>query len=83
MEKLVVQEVDKTSPLIENLVWLNSEEAAIYLRKFRKDGTPSVEAIRTAVYRGQIKARKWNRHLYFRRTELDWMIENSLKKGGL
>ncbi len=63
-------------------VWLNSEEAAIYLRKFTKDGKPSVGAIRTAVCRGLIRARKWRRRLYFKKAELDWLLESSEFKGG-
>lgn len=58
----------------DNLVWLNSEEAARYLRK-------TVAAIRTAVCRGQIKARKWRRRLYFKRRDLEALIEHSERKG--
>lgn len=58
------------SQFFENLVWMTSEEAAQYLRK-------SVGALRTAVCRGQIRARKWRRRLYFKRQELDRMLENS------
>ena len=58
----------------DNLVWLNSEEAARYLRK-------TVGALRTAVCRGQIAARKWRRRLYFKRKELEALIENSNKLG--
>jgi len=53
-----------------NLVWMNSAEAARYLRK-------SVGALRAAVCRGQLKAHKWNRRLYFKRRELDEMLETS------
>lgn len=63
----------------ENLIWLNSEDAAIYLRKFRKDGKPSIGAIRNLVYRGQIRFRKFHRRLYFLRQELDRMLEESFK----
>lgn len=56
------------------LVWMTSAEAASYLRK-------SVGALRTAVCRGQIVARKWRRRLYFRRTELDRLLENSQQIG--
>lgn len=55
----------------DNLVWMNSADAARYLRK-------SAGALRTAVCRGQIRARKWNRRLYFKRSELDRMLEGSL-----
>ena len=58
------------------IVWMSSEEAARYLRK-------TVGALRTAVCRGYIKARKWRRRLYFRKSELDKMLETSEKLGGL
>lgn len=53
-----------------NLKWLSCKEAAIYLRK-------SVGQIRNMVYRGQIRARKYNSRLYFNRRELDNLIEAS------
>jgi len=59
----------------DNLVWMTSVEAAAYLRK-------SVGALRTAVCRGQIRARKWRRRLFFKRTDLDRMLEDSELKGG-
>jgi excisionase family DNA binding protein len=54
----------------ENLAWMNSSEAARYLRI-------SVGALRTAVYRGTVRSRKWGRKLYFRKNELDFMLEKS------
>jgi hypothetical protein len=57
------------------LVWLNSKEAACYLRK-------TVGALRTAVCRGYVRARKWKRRLYFRREDLDALLNNSQKLGG-
>jgi hypothetical protein len=54
----------------ENLAWMNSSEAARYLRI-------SAGALRTAVYRGQVRSRKWRRKLYFRKSELDFMLEKS------
>ncbi len=64
----------EVEPLFENLVWMTSEEAARYLRK-------TVGALRTAVCRGQIRARKWRRRLYFKKFELDVLLESSLNKG--
>jgi len=58
-----------------NLIWMNSEEAAFYLRM-------TVGALRTAVCRGQIKARKFQRRLYFKRKELDSLLENAQAIGG-
>lgn len=57
--------------LFDNLVWMmTSEEAARYLRT-------TVGALRTAVCRGQILARKWRRRLYFKKIELDLLLEGS------
>lgn len=60
--------------LFENLVWLNSQDAANYLRK-------TVGALRAAVCRGQLRAYKWQRRLYFKRSELDRLLEGSLMRG--
>ena len=62
------------SALFDNLVWLSSKDAANYLRK-------TVGALRAAVCRGQIRAYKWQRRLYFKRSELDRLLEGSLMKG--
>jgi len=67
--------VETVNQLFENLVWMTSEEAAKYLRK-------SVGAIYTAVSRGQLHARKWRRRLYFKKSELDRLLENSQQIGG-
>ena len=69
--------------LFDNLVWLTTKEAAIYLRKFTKDGRPAEGAMRTLVCRGQIKAYKFLRRLYFKREELDRLIENFQIGGSL
>ena len=43
----------------ENLVWLSTEEAAIYTRRFDpKTGRPSLDAIYNAIYRKKIRAKK-------------------------
>ncbi|MBS1958330.1 MAG: helix-turn-helix domain-containing protein [Bdellovibrionales bacterium] len=55
---------------------MNSAEAASYIRK-------SVGALRTAVCRGQISCYKWQRRLYFRKTDLDKIIEGSEHIGGI
>ncbi len=62
--------------VFDNLVWLNSVEAAKYLRK-------TANALRIAVNRGQLRCRKWRRRLYFKKTELDRLLENSFHKGGI
>lgn len=59
-------ELDQTD--FNRLTWLNSEEAATYLRK-----TPN--ALRIMVSRGYIRPRRLRRRLYFRKVELDRMLE--------
>ncbi len=54
----------------KDLAWLNSKEAARYLRK-------SLNAIWLLVSRGHIRPRKFRRRLYFRRLELDRLLESS------
>jgi len=66
--------IQSTEMLFENLVWLNSKDAANYLRK-------TVGALRAAVCRGQVRAYRWQRRLYFKRSELDRLLEDSLMKG--
>ena len=67
-ETEINQPEKKTPP--ENAVWLTSKEAADYLRM-------SADALRTAVCRGQLTSFKWRRRLYFKRIELDRMLEMS------
>ncbi len=61
--------------LFDNLAWLTTKETARYLRK-------SVNAIRILVYRKILRARKFRRRLYFKREELDMLIETSQFIGG-
>ncbi len=75
MTKLETKEDKKNSVFFENLEWMTSEEAAQYLRR-------SVGQIRNMVYRGQIKYRKFNDRLYFKKLDLERAIEFS-SKGGL
>jgi excisionase family DNA binding protein len=56
--------------LFDNLEWLTTAEAAYYLRK-------SKDAIRQMVCRGQLRARKFHRRLYFRKVELDQTLDIS------
>ena len=55
----------------DRLTWLDSKEAANYLRK-------TANALRIMVYRGYIRPRKFRRRLYFRRLELDRLLESSV-----
>jgi len=66
-----------SNALFDNLVWLTTKEAAAYLRKFTCEGIPSCGAIRTMVCRGQLRKRKFSGKLYFRRDELDRLLETS------
>lgn len=65
--------VKNGNTLFENLIWLNSHEAAEYLRT-------SKGGLRQMVYRGLLKPYKLGRSSRFKRSELDKLIESSLKK---
>ena len=68
-------ELNNSEVLFNNLKWMTTNEAAFYLRK-------SANAIRTAICRGQITAHKYRRRLYFKRSELDRLLETSSTVGG-
>ncbi|WP_158536925.1 MULTISPECIES: helix-turn-helix domain-containing protein [Halobacteriovorax] len=72
--KRYTEQVDRDNPLstmlFDNLEWLTTAEAAYYLRK-------SKDAIRQMVCRGQLRARKFHRRLYFRKVELDQALDTS------
>ena len=61
----------------ENLEWLSTAEAAVYLRKFSPNGLPSVNAVHKLVSQGKIKRRKFSGKLFFKRKELAYLIECS------
>jgi excisionase family DNA binding protein len=69
------------SQSFEGSDWLSVAEAAIYLRIFRKDGSPCVERIRNLVNQGKIPFYKPFGRLLFKKAELKTVIESS-KKGG-
>jgi len=73
----ILVEALRPNALFDNLVWLTTKEAAAYLRKFTSEGLPSCGAIRTMVCRGQLRKRKFSGKLYFRRDELDRLLETS------
>lgn len=56
---------------LRHLVWLNSKEAARYLRK-------TENALRIMVHRGYLAPSKFRSRLYFRREQLDRLLESSL-----
>lgn len=68
-------EKEKSELLFNNLIWLTTKEASVYLRK-------SVNALHTLVSRGHIKARKFRNRLYFNKKELAYLIETSQFRGG-
>ena len=68
--------VDEEPTFFDNLIWLTTEEAAKYLRK-------TANALRILVHRGQLRARKFRRRLYFKKIELDELLETSQIVGGV
>lgn len=71
----VSHEMCDSDLLFENLIWMTTEEAARYLRK-------SANALRILVHRKILRARKFRRRLYFKREELDALLETSFVTGG-
>ncbi|MCP4912815.1 MAG: hypothetical protein GY909_06830 [Oligoflexia bacterium] len=67
---------------IDKNEWLDTKEAAVFLKKFRKDGTPSVGAIKNMVYRKQLKAKKLFGRLFFYKPYLERLIQNCPTVGG-
>lgn len=57
-------------PFFDNFLWLTTEEAARLLRK-------SSHALRQLVYKGKVRPRKFAGRLYFKRTELNELIDTS------
>ena len=66
---------NESALLFDKLYWMTTNEAATYLRK-------STNALRTAVCRGHVSAKKFRRRLYFKRSDLDRLIETSTTIGG-
>jgi hypothetical protein len=56
---------------LDHLTWLDSNEAAEYLRK-------TANALRIMVHRGYVRPRRFRRRLYFRKVELDRLLESSV-----
>lgn len=70
-----VEELAGGVAFIENSTWLNSKEAAAYLR------LPSVGILRVMVCKRQIPFYKLGNRLRFKRIELNKFIEASLNGG--
>lgn len=72
----VVQSSQNSVQLFENLEWLTIKEASCFLRI-------TENALRIAVSRGKVRRRKWQNKLYFKKCELEELLETSFcKKGG-
>ena len=57
--------------LFDNRIWLSTDETAQYLGKTKN-------AIWILLSRGLLIKRKWRRRLYFKKSELDRLLETSL-----
>lgn len=67
-------DLDDKSGMVFNIrIWVNSKEAADYLRI-------SYGSLRNAVYRKQIVPRKFRRRLYFKVSELNRLLDNSIER---
>lgn len=66
-------ESNESTTLFENQKWVDTKGAASYLKI-------SVGSLRNAVYRKQVIARKFRRRLYFKVSELNRLLENSIAR---
>lgn len=66
----VNHEMCESDRLFENLIWMTITDAARYLSR-------TENAIRIAVHRGKLTRYKWLGRLYFKKSELDMMLESS------
>lgn len=64
------EKYNDSAMLFENLKWLTTDDAAKFLRK-------STHAIRLMSYKGLIRPRKFGGRLYFKKSELDQLIDTS------
>ncbi len=71
----VNHEMCNSEKLFNNQIWLKTDEAAKYLRK-------SINAVRILVHRGYLPFKKFRRRLYFKRKDLDALINTSSFFGG-
>lgn len=72
----ISHEMCSSDLLFKNLIWMTTEDTAKYLRK-------TVNAIRIMVHRRVLRSRKFRNRLYFRREELDELLESSFLQGGI
>lgn len=66
----VNHEMCESDALFENLIWMTIKDAARYLSR-------TENAIRIAVHRGQLTRYKWLGRLYFKKSDLDTILESS------
>jgi len=71
LEKRSTSKSDAQLRFFENLKWLTAKEAAEYLR------LSSVECLRNLVYKGKIPKYHLGRHLRFKVSDLDRVLEAS------
>jgi hypothetical protein len=75
--KWINKEDGSLQKFFEKSDWLTAKEAAVYLRKFRSDGVPSLGAIYMMLGRGQLRKRKFFGRLYFDRREIERALESA------
>lgn len=68
--KAVEETSEPSTMFFNNLIWLTTDEAAVFLRK-------SKHALRQMIYNGKITARKVHGRLYFKKSELHELIDTS------
>lgn len=61
--------------------WMSADEAALYLRILRRDGSPCVERVRNLVSAKRIPFYKPFGRLLFKRSELKDLVESSKQRG--
>ncbi len=66
----VNHETCESDVIFDNLIWMTIKDAARYLSR-------TENAIRIAVHRGQLTRYKWLGRLYFKRSDLDTILESS------
>ena len=70
-------------PNFDTSKWLDAIQVAVMLKRFRrKDGMPSVGAIRNLVYRKRLQAHKILGRLMFSREDLERLIATAPIVGG-
>lgn len=69
-DQSVSHEMCNSSFSLNNRIWLDTERAAEYLYR-------TVNAIYIAVSRGKLKRKKWNGKNYFKKSDLDRLLNTS------